>query len=64
MQSTSATSKHAAARRKLAAVLSADVVGYFRLMIDATLETLTTNWQIMQDRITAQRFESCSSVLS
>ena len=42
MQSTSATSEHTAPRPKLAAISSADVVGYFRLMIDATLETLAT----------------------
>ena len=54
MENVSAQSAHSVPKRKLAAILSADVVGYSRLMGDddrATLETLTTYRQITRDRV-------------
>ena len=54
MKSNAPASENAAPTRKLAAILSADVVRYSRLMGDddrATLETLTTYRQVMRDRI-------------
>ena len=48
----------ASVNRKLAAILSADVVGYSRLMGDdeqATLATLTEYREVMREHITSHR---------
>ena len=68
MESTAPASGNAAPRRKLAAILSADVGGDSRLAGDddrATLETLTAYRQVMRDRISERGGrELCSSAFS
>ena len=57
MESSASASEYAGPTRKLAAILSADVVGYSRLMADnhrGTLETLTAYRQVMHDRTEEQ----------
>jgi class 3 adenylate cyclase len=68
MENTSAPLERPPPKRKLAAILSADVVGYSRLMGDddrAALDTLTTYRQVRRDRISEHGGrELCSSAFS
>jgi len=64
MQRSAPASEHATPTRKLAAILSADVVGYSHLMGQnnhATVDILTIYWQIMRDRINKRGKRESSS---